>query len=168
MSVVKKGVGCLVVLVGGFFLVGGCVAVMVAVSSQDDSPSTTTTGDRTTAAAPVSPSNSAYAMQVQNTVLDGLWLPDLGRPATFADMCQTTVVWACAIAKIESDDPGTIEVTLQPEKVWIDKWEGSTDWYDFGEHVARGIYNFTHGIQPKLTQIDVLTSAGDTAYLGNF
>jgi hypothetical protein len=43
MGIVKKGIGCGFVLVGGFFLVGGCVAVMVAVSSQDDSSTGTKT-----------------------------------------------------------------------------------------------------------------------------
>lgn len=172
MGIFKKGIGCGVVLVGGFFLVGGCVAVMVA--SQDESSRTsddsgTAAGGASTAPAPATPSNNAYASKVQDIVLDGLWLPDRGRPATFADMCETTVVWACAIAKIESDDAGSVEITLQPESVWISKWDGSTDWYDFGEHVARGVYNFTNGsIRPPLTEIDVRTSTGDIAYLGNF
>ena len=48
------------------------------------------------------------------------------------------------------------------------KWDGSADWYDCGEHVARGATNFTEGsVQPPLTEIDVLTSTGDIAYLGN-
>ncbi|WP_235733811.1 hypothetical protein [Mycolicibacterium austroafricanum] len=45
-----KGIGCGVVLVGGFFLVGGCVAVMVA--SQDDSSTGMTTPGQAAPAVP--------------------------------------------------------------------------------------------------------------------
>ncbi|MCZ8380361.1 hypothetical protein O6P37_15945 [Mycobacterium sp. CPCC 205372] len=117
---------------------------------------------------PTTEGTTAYAEQVQTMVLDGLSDNDLKRPATFRDMCATIVVWACAIAKIESDSPGTIEITLAPEDLWIAKWDGSTDWYDFGEHVARGVYNFAGGVQPPISQIDVMTPTGDIAYLGNY
>jgi hypothetical protein len=58
MGIIKKGIGCGVVLVGGFFLVGGCVAVMVAVSSQDDSSTGTTTPGQ---AAPPAPPADEHA-----------------------------------------------------------------------------------------------------------
>ena len=97
--------GAVVVLVGGFFLVGGCVAVMVAVSSQDDSPTPPPPVIAPPPPLPRSvrriartqcrcktPSSTAFGYQT--------W----GVPRRLR-MCQTTVVWACAIAKIESDDP---------------------------------------------------------------
>jgi hypothetical protein len=54
-------------------------------------------------------------------------------PRRFADMCQTIVAWACAIAKIESESSGSVEVTLAPEEFWLHLWNGLRDWYDFGE-----------------------------------
>lgn len=52
MGIVKKSIGCGVVLIGGFFLIGGCVAVMVAVSSEDGSSTGTTTPGQSAPAAP--------------------------------------------------------------------------------------------------------------------
>ncbi|MBB2993658.1 ABC-type oligopeptide transport system substrate-binding subunit [Mycolicibacterium iranicum] len=131
-------------------------------------PAATAAPGGTVAPATTEAVSTRYAQQIETAVLDGLMDNDYNRPAAFKDMCTTVVVWACAIGKIESDDPGSVNITLAPESVWIGKWEGSTDWYDFGEHVARGVYNFTQGVQPPLTQIDVLTSTGDIAYLGNY
>jgi hypothetical protein len=69
---------------------------------------------RNPAASSTSPSydGAAYARQVRDAVLEGLTTNEYQRPATFADMCQTTVSWACAIAKIESESPGSVKVTL--------------------------------------------------------
>jgi hypothetical protein len=52
MGIVKKGIGCGVVLGGAFFLIGGCVAVMVAVSSQDHPSTGTKQPGQTAEAAP--------------------------------------------------------------------------------------------------------------------
>jgi ABC-type Fe3+-hydroxamate transport system substrate-binding protein len=59
------------------------------------------------AASSTSPSydGAAYARQVRDAVLEGLTTNEYQRPATFADMCQTTVSWACAIAKSSRSRP---------------------------------------------------------------
>lgn len=137
---------------------------------------TTATSSSPTPATSITPTSStpssgsaAYGQRVQEVVLDGLMTNDYQRPATFSDMCQTTVIWACAIAKIESDTLDGVNVTLRPQDVWIDKWDGSRDWYDFGEYVARAVYTFARaGGVTSLREVDVYTSTGDLAYLSNF
>lgn len=65
MGIIKKGVGCAVVLLGGFFLVGGCVTVMVAMSSQDKSGTSTPTSGQTPPPADdhaTMPGNGTYQM----------------------------------------------------------------------------------------------------------
>jgi len=68
---------------------------------------------------------------------------DYQRPATFADMCQTTVDWACAIAKIESESPGSVKVTLAPEDVWLPRWDGPEQGsHEIVRRIALNVYNF--------------------------
>jgi hypothetical protein len=68
---------------------------------------------------------------------------DYQRPATFADMCQTTVDWACAIAKIESESPGSVKVTLAPEDVWLPRWDGpERGSHEIVRRIALNVYNF--------------------------
>lgn len=118
---------------------------------------------------------AAYAKQVSDAVLSGL-SNDQGMATTFADMCSTPVAWACAIAKIESESPGSVKVTLQPEQMWISKTT-ERDWYKFGEQVARGVYNFAEAagepepgggwrkfVKPP-NRVDVYQSNGSVAYL---
>jgi hypothetical protein len=46
---------------------------------------------------------------------------------------------------------------LAPEEVWLPLWHGSRDWYDLGEHVARGVYNFAPSCSP--TSLEVKTTS---------
>lgn len=160
---------------GGLGLVTAIVIGVIwqLVAGGDDGSELPTTTASSTATAPTASTQTgegrtAYADQVQNAILDGLMTSDHQRPTTFADMCETTppVTWACAIARIEPKSSGSVKVILRPEEVWIESWDGSLDWYDFGEYVARSVYNFAHasGVT-SLSEIDVYEPDGGIAYL---
>ncbi|GJO51408.1 hypothetical protein NJB1604_39420 [Mycobacterium marinum] len=113
---------------------------------------------------------SAYAASVHQAVLEGF--PDF---KSTADACTAGVGWVCAIDTIQSPSERTIKVKLKPEQVWISLAD-TTDWYKWGEEVARNIYHFVDAagtftgtcwqqtVAPP-NQIDVYESSGDTAFL---
>lgn len=155
------------------------IALLVALAGCSADPSKPAGSGSSAARSPAAPSpaydGAAYAKQVSDAVLSGL-SNDQGMATSFADMCSTPVAWACAIAKIESESPGSVKVTLQPEQMWISKTT-ERDWYKFGEQVARGVYNFAEAagepepgggwrklVKPP-SRVDVYQSNGELAYM---
>jgi hypothetical protein len=132
MGLIKKGVGCAVVLLGAFFLVGGCVVAMVAVSGQHDSSTGTTTPGQ--AAPPADdhatiPGNGTHQMGGMDGKNWGVY------QATATGNCQ----WS--IRSVASYRPGvvldegtaapgeTVRVNIQPDGD-VNTWDGTID----GDH----------------------------------
>jgi hypothetical protein len=78
---------------------------------------------------------SAYAASILKAVTDSFLL------TSTADACAVGLGWVCAIDRIESPSERAIKVTLKPEQVWISMAD-TTDWFKWGEVVARNIYHF--------------------------
>ncbi len=121
MGVIKKGVGCGVVLVGGFFLVGGCVAVMVAVSAKITPPQGTTTPGQ---AAPATPPADDHATMPGNGTheMGGMDGKDWGvYEATATGNCQWSIRSVARyrpglILDEGAAAPGeTVQVNIQPD-----------------------------------------------------
>lgn len=130
MGIMKKGIGCGAVLVGGFFLVGGCVAVMVAGNSKDDSSTakTTTPGQ----AAPAAPSADDHATMPGNGTheMGGMDGKDWGvYQATATGNCQWSIRSVARyrgglILDQGSAAPGeTVRVNIQPDGD-VSSWDG--------------------------------------------
>lgn len=127
-------------------------------SSPSVTPSPTTTYD-----------GSAYAASILTAVLEGFFFKSTN------DACAAGVGWVCAIDRIDSPSEGRIKVILKPEQEWISMAD-TTDWYKWGEEVARNIYHFVDatGISTSTCyqktihppdQIDVYESNGHVAFL---
>lgn len=131
MGIVKKGIGCGVVLVGGFFLVGGCVAVMVAVSSQEDSSTSPTTPGQ---AAPPAPADEHTTMPGNGTYeMGGMDGKDWGPyEAVATGNCQWSIrsvarYRAGLILDEGTAAPGeTVRVNIQPDGD-VSTWDGMID-----------------------------------------
>lgn len=132
MGVIKNGVGCGVVLVGGFFLVGGCVAVMVAVSSEDDSSTGTTTPGQ---AAPAAPPFDDHATIPGNGTheMGGMDGRDWGvYEATVTGNCKWSIRSVARyrpglILDEGTAAPGeTVRVNIQPDGD-VNSWDGIID-----------------------------------------
>lgn len=130
MGIVKKGIGCGVVLMGGFFLVGSCVAVMVAVSSKDDSSTGTTTPGQ---AAPAAPPVDDHATMSGNGTheMGGMDGKDWGvYEATATRNCQWSIRSVARyrpglILDEGTATPGdTVRVDIQPDGD-VSSWDGT-------------------------------------------
>jgi hypothetical protein len=135
MGIVRKGIGCGAVLVGGFFLVGGCVAVMVAVSSQDDSSTGKTTPGQ---ASPTTPSFDDHTTMPGNGTheMGGMNGRDWGvYEATATGNCQWSIRSVARyrpglILDEGTAAPGqTVRVNIQPDGD-VSSWDGIID----GDH----------------------------------
>ena len=62
-----------------------------------------------------------------------------------ARLCRRpwTPALAAAFAKIESESPGSVKVTLAPEDVWLPRWDGpERGLHEIGGRIALNVYNF--------------------------
>ncbi|MGV0656414.1 hypothetical protein ABQE48_21365 [Mycolicibacterium thermoresistibile] len=135
MGIIKKGVGCGVVLVGGFFLVSSCVAVIIVGSSQDDSSTDTTTPGR---AAPTTPAADDHATIPGDGThqMGGMDGKDWGvYEATATSNCQWSIRSVARYRPGLVLDEGTaapgetVRVNIQPDgKVSV--WDGTIN----GDH----------------------------------
>jgi hypothetical protein len=126
-----------------------------------------TNNSTSTKTAPPSYGDVAYAKQVQDAVLGRLMTADYHSPATFGEMCQKPVVWACAIGNIESESSGSVKVILAPEDGWVSRWDGPENGlYEISGRIALNVYNFARaGGVTSLHQVNVYKADGDLAYL---
>ncbi len=132
---IKKGVGCAVVLMGTFFLVGGCVVVMVAMSGHHDSSTGPTTPGQ---AAPAAPTFDDHATIPGNGThqMGGMDGRDWGvYQATATGNCQWSIR---SVARYRgglvldegSAAPGeTVRVNIQPDGD-VNTWDGTIN----GDH----------------------------------
>ena len=136
----------------------GATALLVAGCGSTESPTKpeTSTAAMTTSvadapapqpAAPATPDaadDAAYAASIKQSILDGAAL------GSTTDACSEGIEWICVIADIRASTKAVAIVTVQITE----------DDKQFGEKVARSVYNFASASHPELRSVQVNNAQG--------
>lgn len=82
---------------------------------------------------------------VKDAILEGAGL------SSFSAACTQGITWICAISDVDASSSSVVKVTIQTTA--NDK--------DFGEKVARGVFNFTNSKFPDIEWVQVNNANGN-------
>jgi hypothetical protein len=115
-----------------------------AFTSEHCLPWSNVTDSGTSSAAAPPAGGGDYAASIEQAILDGAALTSM------SDACAEGIEWICLITDIKTSTKAVAIVTVQITE--NDK--------QFGEEVARGVYNFARSTHPELRSVQVNNAEG--------
>lgn len=88
--------------------------------------------------------DAAYAASIKQSILDAAGL------ASTSQACAEGIAWICVIADVKTSTPSVAIVTVQV----------TADDKQFGEEIARNVYNFALASHPALRSVQVNNAEG--------